>query len=392
MERWDIERCGNGMGEMPNGSNRDRRGSGARESRNELAVALRRARVAVISLILLAALVCRTSPAAAQAPNRAEELFDQGVAALKAGAFEAACSALAESYGLEPELGALLALADCLDRWGKLHSATRRYGQYVAEASSLSARERAYREPQLKFARDALARLEPNVPRLTFLLPARAAEVRVMLDDAPLALASAEQGVRVDPGHHVIETQAAGRAAWRLELDVEAGQRLDVQLELGSALVPESPPTTAPSTAAPSTTAPPTAAPSPPQTAQRAEPLEEAAPSISTRDSVEPASAWRTLGWGLGGLGVAGLGVGSVAGVLLLQTCPQLDCGSRGERGRSLALATDVGFGVGVAALVASAVVLLQTAAPAVSTDTAHWRPLAGVQAGGGWIGMSQDW
>lgn len=372
-----------GDGQMSNNSKRERLSSSTVGDLRRLAIRVR-ARAAVVLLMLLAELALGVSPAAAQAANSAEELFEQGVSELRAGAFEAACAALSESYRLDANLGTLLALSDCLDRWGKQKSAASRYGQYVAEASNLSAEERAYRARQLEFARAALARLTPSVPQLIFALPAQATELVVSLDGEPLPLASLEHGVPVDPGRHVIETQATGHGPWRLEVDVASGQRLEVQLDIGAARIPDSPPPAA---------LPPPLPPPLPEAVARAEPQKTPAPIVLARDSVDPAaSAWRTLGWGLGGLGVAGLGVGTVAGVMLLQTCPQLDCSSQEERGKSLALVADVGFGVGVAALVASAVLLLQSEAPTARTDTTQWRPLAGVQARGGWVGVSQAW
>jgi hypothetical protein len=77
---------------------------------------------------------------------------------------------------------------------------------------------------------------------------------------------------------------------------------------------------------------------------------------------------------------------------MVLETCPGFECDSREQRGRNLALVADVGFGVGIAALVASIVVLLQTQPGADASGTAQWRPRLGVQAGGGWIGMDQQW
>jgi hypothetical protein len=73
---------------------------------------------------------------------------------------------------------------------------------------------------------------------------------------------------------------------------------------------------------------------------------------------------------------------------MVLETCPGLHC--EGSRGRRLALVTDVGFGVGLAALAASVYLLLDTAPPP-SSDTGSWRPLGSLNARGGWFGVGHS-
>jgi hypothetical protein len=341
----------------------------------------------------LAAALSASSVAGAQTPEEAARAFDDGIAQLKLGKYETACAALERSHGIEPNLGALIALADCLERWGKIHSASLRYEEFLTAIAGTPSRDGGKRAAQRTYAESALARLAPQVPKLALTLQASgASEVRVVLDDRALAFtpSEAENGaaprssedtgaaakralereVAVDPGHHVIETHAAGHEPWRLELDVEIGQRQRVELALGPA--PEA--------------RGPALAPEPPRPPQ----TEPVAPMHRAPGANEPAtSPWRTLGWGLGGLGVAGIGVGAVAGVLVLQTCPSFNCDSRAQRGKDLAFVADVGFGVGLAALAASAILLLSTDAPPPRTDNAAWRPQGTIDARGGWLGMS---
>jgi hypothetical protein len=355
----------------------------------------RRSRGVVLSLGIFAELVGRTVPAAAEEANRAEQLFVQGVAGLKAGSFETACAALEASHVLEAKLGTLLALADCLDRWGKAHSAVARYEQYVSAVSDLSAEERSEREEQLRFARAALARLQPSVPHLLLVSPAAlAAGAQVFLDERPVPIQSPEEDVALDPGQHVITTQAPGHAPWRTQLDLAWAEHARVELELGSALVAEKP---EPILVLPAQPAPSIA--SAQATPQQPALTESGSPIVGAADAPRPEAGsgtggtqWRSLGWALGGLSLASLGVGTVAGVMVLETCPSFECASREQRGRNLALVADVGFGVGIAALVASIVVLLQTQPGADAAATSHWQPRLGVQAGGGWIGMDQQW
>jgi hypothetical protein len=312
---------------------------------------------------------------AAPAPSRAAQLFDSGVADLKLGNYESSCAALEQSYALEANLGTLIALGDCLERWGKLRSAAARFEELVAAVSSASSAASAYRAPQLDYARAALARLEPQIPRLSlaFSTPLEPG-VRVLLDGRALP-SLREQELGVDPGHHSIETQAPDREPWRIELSVNAGERRRVELRLGSAPEPE--PASPLAGAA-------VQAPPPPSAAER-EP-----PAVLLADTPELAdSPWRTVGWGLGGLGVAGLGVSAVAGVMVLETCPGLDC--EGNRGKHLALVTDIGLGVGLAALAASVYILLETEPPPKPAGNQSWRPLGSLHARGGWLGVGHS-
>jgi hypothetical protein len=334
--------------------------------------------------------------AGAQTADEASRLFDHGIAELKLGKYESACVALEQSHRIDPNLGALIALADCLERWGRLHSASLRYEEFLAAASDAKARDGTYRARQRAYAESALARVAAGVPKLALtVLASSDSEVRVVLDGRPLtlrppesengatpgaddsqgtgaaALRAHEHEVAVDPGHHVIETHAAGHEPWRLELDVQVGQRRAVELALGPAVEASQSAAIAPRPA-------------------QANPPEPSVPLPPRSDASEPAtSPWRTIGWGLGGLGVTGIGVGAVAGVMVLQTCPGFDCDSRPQRGKDLALVADIGFGVGLAALAASAILLLSTDAPPPRTDNAGWRPQGTFDARGGWLGVS---
>jgi hypothetical protein len=315
----------------------------------------------------------------AQTPDRAAQRFDAGIAALKLEKYATACAALEESYGLDANLGALIALGDCLERWGKLHSAALRFEALIAAVSGDDAAVSAYRAPQLEYARAALARLTPRIPELRLSFPTPSPpELRVILDGQILEAPTPEQAVRLDPGRHVIETQAPGRDPWRLEVELKVAEHRSVQLELGPA--PASPPS-------------PPVLPAPVESAApvRVAPKPQTAPTPVVAAPEPTANPWRTIGWGLGGLGVLGLGVGSVAGVLVLQECPDFRCPSQAQRGERLALLTDVGFGVGVVALAGSLVVLLSTDPPAKRVDHGAWRPLGGLDARGGWLGVSRD-
>jgi len=98
-------------------------------------------RIAAAVLVALAALL-RVNGAVAQdaapaARAQAVELFDAAAALAEKGRYADACPKYAESYRLDPQLGAVLHLADCLEHNGELASA------YAAfrEASELAAKK-----------------------------------------------------------------------------------------------------------------------------------------------------------------------------------------------------------------------------------------------------------
>lgn len=166
-----------------------------------------------------------------------------------------------------------------------------------------------------------------------------------------------------DPGAYLIETRALGRAPWRTTVSLAAGERRRVDLAVGAAVIPEA-----------STVA-----------AERS-PIE---PDSGTARSAPP---WRPIGWGIGGLGLLGLGVGAVAGALVLDACPGFDCRSdEAERkAETLGLVGDIGAGVGVAALVASTIILL--ASPSRPSTGASWQPVLGLNGEGAMVGLAQPW
>jgi tetratricopeptide (TPR) repeat protein len=196
---------------------------------------------ALLRVALLAGLIGGSPPAQAQTSSRAARLFDAGVSDLKLEKYATACAMLEESYGLEANLGALIALGDCLERWGKLHSAVLRFEALIA-AVSADAAASAFRASQLEYARSAVARLRPRVPTLRLIFPTpQEPELRLLLDGETLDLSPPEQEVALDPGRHSIETRAPDRDPWRLELEVSAGEQRDVALELGRPAAPAAP-------------------------------------------------------------------------------------------------------------------------------------------------------
>src|SRR5688572_26735777 len=117
---------------------------------------------AALALVTLlgesAAFAQAASPADAAA---ADALYDEAEKLMGAGRYNEACPKFAESYRIDPATGALLALAACYEKGGKIASAWTTYRQVVARALREKDGERA------EASKARVAELEPRLPRLT---------------------------------------------------------------------------------------------------------------------------------------------------------------------------------------------------------------------------------
>jgi hypothetical protein len=178
----------------------------------------RRASYAGIALSILA----HASSAHAQsAPDlaSAQALFDEGKRLLDQGDYDAACPKLAASLRLDVGIGTMLYLADCEAHRGRTATA---WAQF-REAAAVAASQHDARE---KVARSRAADLEPRLSRLVIAVAEPAApQLVVKRDGEPLDRAAWGIGVPVDPGPHVVEASAPGRAPFRASVAVAGDAR-----------------------------------------------------------------------------------------------------------------------------------------------------------------------
>lgn len=176
------------------------------------------------------------APAAAHADDAAaaKGLFDTGLAMMKAGNYPAACTALADSYQLNPLPGALFTLADCEAKRGRLASAVKRYAEYLGVYAALPKDKQAKQHGREAHSRAQITLLAPQVPRVVLALPAGAPEdLALTLDGAPLDRAALGAPMQVDPGEHVIGAQGQEQ-----RFSVEKGEQRTVAIELKAAPAP----------------------------------------------------------------------------------------------------------------------------------------------------------
>ncbi len=311
--------------------------------------------------LAMAAILGALVPSAAHAQSsddraRADQLFHEGTAFLAHGNDADACDRFARSKALQPAVGVSLYLGDCLQRIGKTASAWKEF----QEAESLAAEKKDKRAALAHARAAALGRV---LDRVTIEVPPDAdPSLRVTLDGADVAKAGLGTGIPVDPGHHVVVARV-GQSMRVFETTVGAGN-----------------PTASVSIAAFEDEAPAAAPPpAPAPVADSAPPREPAAPAEEHEAPVEheapaPGSGGASRVWwgvGLASVGVAGFAVGTGFGLAAKSAQDQSNAGPCDASNRCTpeglslrqdalhrALASTVAFGVGAAALAASAIVV----------------------------------
>lgn len=175
------------------------------------------------------ALALLTSSTVAQAESHdaaaAEALFDEGRSLMKSGRFAEACSKFEASQRLDPGVGTLLNLGDCLEHAGRTASAWARFREAasLAVAASQSEREQA--------ARARAQALEGHLVRLSVRPDAAAAQddaLRITRDGIILERQTWGTAVPVDPGKHVVVATSPGKASWSKTIELTAEGKTEV--------------------------------------------------------------------------------------------------------------------------------------------------------------------
>jgi hypothetical protein len=193
-------------------------------------------RISVVGASLALLIVLAPARAHADEPTEAERLFREGRVLFDAGSYDEACTRFAQSQRIDPSAGTALNLGDCYEKVGKVSSA---FLAYKEAAVAAALRKRADWE---KFALERIEAIRASVPTVTVRAP-RADGLVVTRDGIVLALVDGEIADHPDPGPHVIEARAPGRAPWLRRIDVDRGTTQVVQIDaLAEAPAAASPP------------------------------------------------------------------------------------------------------------------------------------------------------
>ncbi|WP_437285105.1 tetratricopeptide repeat protein [Sorangium sp. So ce406] len=298
-------------------------------------------------------LACPDAFAQARDPAAAEALFDAGRAALQAKDYDAACPKFRESYELDPAPGALLNLADCEEKRGRVATAWSIFRQL--------ARDLPASDDRRPIAQARATALEGRVPRLTIrLAPGAPADTAVQRGGIPVGAGSLGAPLPVDPGEVQVTASAPGRKQKTFTVQLAEGAQSELLV------APEEPAAGG-----------------------------SAGPALPPKESPQGAagSTWRTAGWISAGVGAVGIGVGAVFGLRAIGKMDDADpycndsnvCAAEGirlqEQGATAGTISTVAFLVGAAALGAGAVLIFT--APSSGPASSAPRATLGVVPGG---------
>ncbi|HEX4512084.1 MAG TPA: hypothetical protein VH054_01065 [Polyangiaceae bacterium] len=173
-----------------------------------------RARVFLFAFVLLA------KPAAADPtdPAAARELFDEARALMSKGEFGEAEKRLTAALAYSNGRGIKYQLAVCHEKLGHVARAWKLYAEVAESARQAGEGDRE------RVARARAADLSARVPHVHVIGDA---DVSATIDgervttDAPIA---------IDPGHHAVHAEQAGRRPWDAPIDVHESETLDVRV------------------------------------------------------------------------------------------------------------------------------------------------------------------
>lgn len=236
-------------------------------------------------------MVVLASSASALAEDKvaAESAFRAAKELEKAGKLAEACPLYEASYRADPQLGALLNLANCHELTGRTATAW----VELRDATELATRRG---DPRVEYTRKRLAALEPRLMKLRIEAPPGVTVERNGTDVTALV----RQPLAVDPGTYRVRASAAGKLAWETSVAVEReGETVEVA-------VPELAPIASP---------PPASVPSPPPPVPAPAGTPVSRPRVAAPATAPPRPRARSLALAVGGVGVASAVVGLGFGV-----------------------------------------------------------------------------
>ena len=183
----------------------------------------------IVAGLIFAAVAAGAPDAHAQAPSASEQmlaqsLFEEGRQLMDRGKYAEACPKLAESQRLDPGGGTLLNLAICHEKEGRFGSA------YLEMKSALSQAVKDGRKDREKIANEHIALLASRVPRLAVHVVREDPGLEVKVDGTVLRKPAWDLLTVVDPGPHVIDASAPGKAPFRETITLAEGEQRTVQV------------------------------------------------------------------------------------------------------------------------------------------------------------------
>src|SRR6185503_2564592 len=157
----------------------------------------------------------------------AEMLFFTARGMMEAGRFAEACTKLAESYRLDPAAGTLLNLAVCHESEGRVASAWGEFRQALSDA------RKANRTDREELAKNSIAKLEPELPFLTIVVPdfAKVKDLEILRNGVALGAGGWGTELPIDPGKVEIVARAPGFLPKTKTITIQKKQHLSATIE-----------------------------------------------------------------------------------------------------------------------------------------------------------------
>jgi hypothetical protein len=340
-----------------------------------------RTRTLAVAVAVATAIIGAATPVQAQSAE-AESLFREGKRLMKKGQLARACDKFEAADHVEATASTELNLADCREKTGQLATA---WAMFIRAATTAKRAGDAKRDAE---GRRRAAALEPQLVYLTILVPeeARIDGLVIKRNDAAIDPALWDQRVPVDPDEYTISAEAPGHKPWSTAVVVKTKSK-KVEVPVLEARPDRKPRREAKAAAA-----------DPSDRSDSADSADRADREPRDRGGDEPRAPGMTgrrkwslaiVAAGLAGIG-AGIGLGLHAKSLESdadQLCPNVDCGqppalALNQHARNYALAANIGYAAGGAALV-GAVVLWFTGTPSSAHPETAVVPTLGVGRAG---------
>jgi hypothetical protein len=338
-------------------------------------VGLRRYAGIALSACLLS--VGSPRPAFAQSDSAtARALFSEGRKLMGEKRYEDACPKFEESLRLDQGMGTQFNLAFCWEQLGRTASAWALFLDVAASARAVNQPERE------SAARERAAALEPKLSRLTIRVPASTEGLELTRDGVSVGRAVWGTAVPVDPGTHVLSASAPGKQSWKQQVSVaSAAARVSVDVPA----LADAPEEAAPVVAASSSVAKRT---------------HEPASTESEPERDHGGNGQKVAAWVVGGVGVAAVAAGTFFALRFRSERNKADaiCVDRpmdcsvaetqeyvDHKDNALSARTGVyvGFGIGGAALVTSAILFITASSSSESDASLEVAPLVGSDSWG---------
>lgn len=326
----------------------------------------------VLKLAIPLALLLVSGSAAAQNQEAdAERLFREGQRLMEERRFGEACPKFEAAYSKDHSLGTLINLAFCHKEQGALWYSWLEFREAEVKATELN------RPDRRDFAKQRLAELEKQLPKVIIDNPSKVALTDVLVEDRKVFEAERGAVFAAEAGQRRFIFKAKGKKPGAAMINVAKGDKVQ------HVSVPEMD----------------DAVDEPPKPQAAADGKPEAA-----KDDADPGAKQRTIGWIAAGAGGVAIIIGAIEGIATFSSpCQGGKVCNEDERSsaKTTGLISTVGFTLGIIGVVGGVVLLLNApeghaaAAPPSQSRSREAPPAPGSgvavvpQLGLGWAGLS---